>query len=306
MNNRDKKLFNGVLEMKNFFQYHKDIILQKKENISKDIKCSFEFFPPKNPIAEKKLCSSVEYLSKLNPVFFSVTYGANSGEREKTYAIVKKINEKTGVITAPHLTCVDSTPDELKKIGEHYWNSGIRNIVALRGDTLQKNYKHKMYALDLVILLKKIANFDISVAAYPELHPESKNATFDIINLKKKIDAGANRAITQFFFNIESYLYFRDNCIKNNITSDIIPGILPVYNFQQLQRFSSMTNVKIPKWMFEIFNGLDDDPITQKMIGSTIMIDMIKNLSSEGVKNFHFYTLNQSDIIYSICRMLDL
>ncbi|QIQ41667.1 MAG: methylenetetrahydrofolate reductase [Buchnera aphidicola (Microlophium carnosum)] len=292
--------------MNMFAEYHQDIMNQKLENIRNSIQCSFEFFPPKNDFLEKNLWSSVKRLSKLKPKFFSVTYGANTGEREKTYDIVKKIYKKTGVVTAAHLTCVDSTPIELKKIAEHYWKNGIKSIVALRGDTLEKNYKHNMYALDLVILLKKIANFDISVAAYPELHPESKNIESDLLNLKKKIDAGANRAITQFFFNIESYLRFRENCIKNRINVEIIPGILPVCNFKQLKRFSKMTNVKIPQWMSEIFYGLDNDMVTQQIIGSSIAIDMVKKLSFEGVKNFHFYTLNQSDIAYSICHILGL
>lgn len=291
----------------NFFsEYHKEIINQKLENMRNSINCSFEFFPPKNSFLEKNLWSSIKRLSELKPKFFSVTYGANSGEREKTYDIVKKIYKKTGIITAAHLTCIDSTPVELKKIAENYWENGIKSIVALRGDTLEKNYKHNMYALDLVVLLKKIANFDISVAAYPELHPESKNSKLDILNLKKKIDAGASRAITQFFFNVESYLRFRENCIKNKINVEIIPGILPVCNFNQLQRFSKMTNVQIPKWMFEMFNGLDNDIVTQKIIGSSIAIDMVKKLSCEGVKNFHFYTLNQSDVTYSICHILGL
>lgn len=287
-------------------KYHQDIVNQKRENIRNFSKCSFEFFPPKNSKLEKNLWCSVEKLSTLKPKFFSVTYGANSGERQKTYKYVKKIYKKTGITTAAHLTCVDSTVDELKKIAEKYWENGIRSIVALRGDTLKENFKHTMYASDLVFLLKKIANFDISVAAYPELHPESKNSEFDIISLKKKIDAGANRAITQFFFNIENYLRFRDNCLKYNINVEIIPGILPIYNFKQLQRFSNMTNVKIPNWMFEMFNGLDNDLITQKNIGSSIVIDMVKTLSCEGVKNFHFYTLNQSDLVYTTCYVLGL
>jgi len=292
------------LSIMNFLnQYHRDIIKKKLENLNDTIQCSFEFFPPKSLDAEKKLFSSVLKLSQLKPIFFSVTYGANSGEREKTYNIVKTIHEQTGITTAPHLTCVDATLSELKEIAKFYWKNGIRSIVALRGDALKKSYQHKIYALDLVLLLKKIADFDISVAAYPEIHPEAKNAQSDILNLKKKVDAGANRAITQFFFNIESYLRFRDNCIKNNINIEIIPGILPIYNFAQLKKFSSMTNVSIPKWMFEMFNGLDKDLVTQKIIGANIVIDMVKNLSYEGVKNFHFYTLNQADVIYSICHM---
>ncbi|WAI18229.1 MAG: methylenetetrahydrofolate reductase [Buchnera aphidicola (Acyrthosiphon caraganae)] len=292
--------------MRIFSEYHKDIVNQKLENVRNNIQCSFEFFPPKSSSLEENLWISVKHLTRLRPKFFSVTYGANSGEREKTYDIVKKIYEKTGVITAAHLTCVNSTSDELKKIAQNYWKNGIKSIVALRGDTLNKNYKHTMYALDLVVLLKKVADFDISVAAYPECHPESKNSKLDILNLKKKIDAGANRAITQFFFNIESYLRFRENCIKNRINVEIIPGILPVCNFSQLQRFSNMTNVQIPKWMFEMFHGLDHDIFTQKIVGSSIAIDMVNKLSCEGVKNFHFYTLNQSDITYSVCHILGL
>lgn len=291
----------------NFFnRYHQDIINEKKENISNIIQCSFEFFPPKNLILEEKLWMSIAHLSKLKPSFFSVTYGANSGEREKTYDVVKKIHLETKITTAPHLTCVDSTFSDLQKIAENYWKNGIKSIVALRGDTQKKDYKHKMYAVDLVILLKKIANFDISVAAYPERHPESKDTKSDIISLKKKVDAGANRAITQFFFNIESYLRFRDNCVKYGINVEIVPGILPIYNFKQIQRFSNMTNVNIPKWMFEIFNGLDNDLATQRIIGSSIVIDIVKQLYLEGVKNFHFYTLNQSEIVYSICHLLRL
>ncbi|QFQ31902.1 methylenetetrahydrofolate reductase [Buchnera aphidicola] len=283
--------------------YYQDIMNQKLNNLNNKIQCSFEFFPAKSIDLEKKLLSSAVKLSQLQPFFFSVTYGANSGERKKTYDIVKKIHQKTGIVTAPHLTCVDSTPDELEKIAKFYWENGIRSVFALRGDSYNTDHPHTMYAYDLVVLLKKIADFDISVAAYPETHPESKSAKFDILNLKKKVNAGANRAITQFFFNTETYLRFRDNCLKNNINVEIIPGILPIYNFEQLKRFAKMTNVRIPSWMFEIFHGLNNDLTTQRIIGASIVIDMIKNLSIEGVKNFHFYTLNQSDIVYSICRL---
>ncbi|AEO07875.1 methylenetetrahydrofolate reductase [Buchnera aphidicola] len=287
-------------------EYYQDILNQKIENIKNSIHCSFEFFPPKTNALKQNLWLTINKLTTLKPQFFSVTYGANSGERQQTYNIVKKIREKTGIITAAHLTCVNSTPRQLKYIAEKYWNNGIKNIVALRGDIIEKNYQHTMYASDLIMLLKKIADFDISVAAYPELHPESKNSKADIINLKKKIDAGANRAITQFFFNVDCYLEFRENCIKNGITVEIIPGILPIYNFKQLQRFLKMTNVTIPKWMLNMFYGLDNDIFTQKIIGTNIAIDMIKKLSSEGIKNFHFYTLNQLDMTYSICNILGL
>lgn len=302
--NKFLKHLNKVKNMNFFYKRNQDILDNKLENNVSISKCSFEFFPPKTMDLENKLWIAIRKIKKLNPVFFSVTYGANSGEREKTYDVVKKIYKKTGIVTAPHLTCVNSTPIELKKIAKTYWNNGIRSIVALRGDSLKKDYQHRMYAVDLVTLLKKIADFDISVAAYPETHPESKNAEYDIINLKKKIDAGANRAISQFFFNVESYLRFRDKCLKYGINIEIIPGILPVSNFKQLKRFSSMTNVHIPDWMNEMFYGLDDDADKQKIIGSSIAIEMVKKLSCEGVKQFHFYTLNQSDIICSVFHIL--
>ncbi|CAL4318154.1 methylenetetrahydrofolate reductase [Buchnera aphidicola] len=268
--------------------------------------CSFEFFPPKNILEEEKLWTSISKLSTLKPTFFSVTYGANSGERKKTYNIVKKIYKNTGIVSVPHMTCVDASPIELQKIAEKYWCSGLKSILALRGDAPHKNYIHDMYAVDLVKLLKKIADFDISVAAYPEVHPESKNYILDIINLKKKVDAGANRAITQFFFNIDSYLRFRDNCVQHGINIEIIPGILPISNFQQLQRFSALTNVKIPSWIFHMFDCLEKDFMTQEVIGSVIAVEMVKKLLGEGVKNFHFYTLNKHKVVYSICYMLGL
>ncbi|AWH90712.1 5,10-methylenetetrahydrofolate reductase [Buchnera aphidicola (Melanaphis sacchari)] len=289
----------------NFLNKHyQETIHNRLESLKNTLQFSFEFFPPKNIDLENKLYLSILKLIKLNPSFFSVTHGANNGEEKKTYEIVQKIYKKTGVITAPHLTCVNNTPIELEKIARLYWKSGIRNIVALRGDAKNKMHKHIMYAADLVTFLKKIADFDISVAAYPERHPESDNMKDDILNLKKKIDAGANRAITQFFFNIDSYLNFRDQCIKNGINVEIIPGILPIYNFQQLKKFSTMTNVTIPKWIFKMFNKLEDDLTTQRLIGVNILIDIVKKLFTEGVKNFHFYSLNKSDVVYSTCYFL--
>ncbi|WP_422667514.1 methylenetetrahydrofolate reductase [Buchnera aphidicola] len=287
-----------------FNQHYKDRLNRKLINNNVINNLSFEYFPPKDIILEEKLWMSVDKLKILKPSFFSVTYGANSGERKKTYNIVNKIYKKTGITTSPHITCINTTSAELQEIGEKYWNSGFKSVVALRGDSPEKNYKHKMYALDLVKLLKNIADFDITVAAYPEMHPESKNSTMDIINLKKKVDAGANRAITQFFFNVDNYLRFRDNCIKHQINIDIIPGILPISNFLQLQRFSALTNVCIPKWILHMFKGLEKDLITQEIIGSIIVVDIVKKLLSEGINNFHFYTLNKYEVIYSICHML--
>lgn len=205
---------------------------------------------------------------------------------------------------APHLTCIDATPDELRTIARDYWNNGIRHIVALRGDLPPGSGKPEMYASDLVTLLKEVADFDISVAAYPEVHPEAKSAQADLLNLKRKVDAGANRAITQFFFDVESYLRFRDRCVSAGIDVEIIPGILPVSNFKQAKKFADMTNVRIPAWMAQMFDGLDDDAETRKLVGANIAMDMVKILSREGVKDFHFYTLNRAEMSYAICHTL--
>ncbi|VTP78501.1 5,10-methylenetetrahydrofolate reductase [Proteus vulgaris] len=233
-----------------------------------------------------------------------MTYGANSGERDRTHSIIKGIKERTGLEAAPHLTCIDASREELQHIAQDYWQSGIRHIVALRGDLPDNTQKPEMYATDLVHLLKGVGDFDISVAAYPEVHPEAKSAQADLINLKRKVDAGADRAITQFFFDVESYLRFRDRCVSTGIDVEIVPGILPVTNFKQLKRFAGLTNVKIPGWMNKMFDGLDNDPETRSLVGASIAIDMVKILSREGVKDFHFYTLNRSELTYAICHTL--
>ncbi|OON38489.1 methylenetetrahydrofolate reductase [NAD(P)H] [Izhakiella australiensis] len=265
---------------------------------------SFEFFPPRTKEMEDTLWNSIDRLSSLKPKFVSVTYGANSGERDRTHSIIKGIKERTGLEAAPHLTCIDASRDELKTIAEDYWSSGIRHIVALRGDLPPGSGKPDMYACDLVSLLKEVGDFDISVTAYPEVHPEARSAQADLINLKRKIDAGANRAITQFFFDVESYLRFRDRCVTAGIDVEIVPGILPVSNFKQLQRFATLTNVRVPGWMTSMFEGLDDDAETRKMVGANIAMDMVKILSREGVKDFHFYTLNRAEMSYAICHTL--
>lgn len=272
----------------------------------KDISVSFEFFPPRTDDMEKILLQSINKLSKLRPNFVSVTYSANFGKRIATDKVIKYIKKHTNLIAAPHVTCIDMTPKMLEDIARDYWNNGIRNIVALRGDHVTNKYSSSMYAVDLVSLLRKIGDFNITVAAYPEVHPEAKTAQSDLINLKKKIDAGANRAITQFFFDVEQYLRFRDLCMSIGIEIEIIPGILPIFNFRQLQHFTEFTKVKIPNWMQIFFNGLDNDLDTQKMIGISIAIDMVKVLIKEGVRNFHFYTLNRSDLTYTICHILGI
>ena len=217
---------------------------------------------------------------------------------------VKAIKSETGLEAAPHLTGIDATPEELKQIAKDYWASGIRRIVALRGDIPAGYDKKPFYAADLVELLRSVADFDISVAAYPEVHPEAKSAQADLINLKRKIDAGANHVITQFFFDIENYLRFRDRCASIGIDTEIVPGILPVTNFKQLQKMASFTNVKIPTWLAKAYEGLDDDQTTRNLVAASVAMDMVKVLSREGVHDFHFYTLNRSELTYAICHTL--
>ncbi|MFC6441237.1 methylenetetrahydrofolate reductase [Pseudobowmanella zhangzhouensis] len=271
----------------------------------RNINVSFEFFPPRTEQMEKTLWKSVERLAPLKPKFMSVTYGANSGERDRTHDIVKQIHHETGVTTAPHLTCVDASADELRAIAKDYWDNGIRRIVALRGDLPQGMGKPEMYAVDLVRLLKDVADFDVTVAAYPEVHPEAPNSQFDLLNLRKKAEAGASTAITQFFFDAEVFLRFRDRAAAAGIDLEIIPGILPVTNYQTLVRFAGMTNVHVPDWLHKQFSGLDDDDqTTRNLLGANIAMDMVKVLAKEGVRDFHFYTLNRSELSYAICHML--
>lgn len=287
-----------------FHASQRDALNQSLAEVQGQINVSFEFFPPRTSEMEQTLWNSIDRLSSLKPKFVSVTYGANSGERDRTHSIIKGIKDRTGLEAAPHLTCIDATPDELRTIARDYWNNGIRHIVALRGDLPPGSGKPEMYASDLVTLLKEVADFDISVAAYPEVHPEAKSAQADLLNLKRKVDAGANRAITQFFFDVESYLRFRDRCVSAGIDVEIIPGILPVSNFKQAKKFADMTNVRIPAWMTQMFDGLDDDAETRKLVGANIAMDMVKILSREGVKDFHFYTLNRAEMSYAICHTL--
>ncbi|MDY4594087.1 MAG: methylenetetrahydrofolate reductase [[Pasteurella] aerogenes] len=281
-----------------------DTLNQHLVDLKGDINVSFEFFPPKNEKMENMLWESIHRLKTLEPKFVSVTYGANSGERGRTHCIVKRIQQETGIIAAPHLTGIDATPEELRVIAKDYWDSGIRRIVALRGDEPPGYDKKPFYASDLVELLRSVADFDISVAAYPEVHPEAKSAQADLINLKRKIDAGANHVITQFFFDINSYLRFRDRCASIGIDAEIVPGILPVTNFKQLLKMAALTNVKIPSWLTKMYDGLDDDQTTRNLVAASVAIDMVRVLSREGVNDFHFYTLNRSELTYAICHIL--
>ena len=289
-----------------FTAKHLSQLNQNIGEINHSIDVSFEFFPPASKKMESTLWDSIERLKTLTPKFISVTYGANSGTRDTTYEIIKDIKTKTGLVAAPHLTCIDASKEELRQIAREYWNNDIRSIVALRGDIPEGGAKPHMYSTDLVKLLKEEADFDISVAAYPEKHPEASSAQFDLDVLKAKFDAGANRAITQFFFDAETYLRFRDKCIKQGIEGEIVAGILPVSNYKTLVKFAGMTNVHVPDWMHKLYQGTENDETTRLLIGANQTMEMVKALTIEGVKDFHFYTLNRSDLSYAVCHSLGL
>jgi methylenetetrahydrofolate reductase (NADPH) len=275
---------------------------------------SFEFFPPKTEEMEKTLWESIERLSPLSPRFVSVTYGADGSTRERTHAAVARLLKETSLTAAPHLTCVGASKGEIDDIARDYWDMGVRHLVALRGDPpkatgagMQAYVPHPdgyAYASDLVAGLKKVADFDISVAAYPEVHPEAQGADVDLDNLKRKIDAGASRAITQFFFDVDTYLRFRDRCAAKKIETAIVPGILPITRFPQLQRFAEQCGASVPEWLHERFQGLDDDPETRRLIAASVAIEQVRQLKKEGIDEFHFYTLNRSELTYAICHAL--
>jgi methylenetetrahydrofolate reductase (NADPH) len=271
---------------------------------------SFEFFPPSDPEMEKTLWASIQRLAPLAPRFVSVTYGADGSTRERTHNVVTRILRETPLTAAPHLTCIGAPRSEILDIARTYWDAGVRHIVALRGDapTGQAGYvPHPdgfAYAVDLVRGLKSVGDFDISVAAYPEMHPEAPNAKFDLDNLRAKIDAGASRAITQFFFSTDAYLRFRDQCAAAGITAQIVPGILPITRFPQMLRFAKRCGASVPEWLQHRFDGLDDDPETRRMIAASVAIDQVRKLQREGVQDFHFYTLNRAELTYAICHAL--
>ncbi len=273
-------------------------------------KVTFEFFPPNTEKMEKTLWDSIERLSVLEPRFVSVTYGADGSTRQRTHAAVARIRNETDLTAAPHLTCIGATRGEVDDIAREYWDLGIRHLVALRGDA-PKDVKHYTphpggyaYGSDLVEGLKRIADFDISVAAYPEVHPEAESPIADLENLKRKLDAGASRAITQFFFDVEAYLRFRDLCTAAGIESKIVPGILPITRFPQLTRFAKQCGATVPEWLEHRFDGLEDDVDTRKLIAASVAIEQVQLLQKEGIEEFHFYTLNRSELTFAICHAL--
>ena len=271
---------------------------------------SFEFFPPGDVEMEATLWRSVERLAPLAPCFVSVTYGADGSTRTRTHQLVTRIQQETRLTGAPHLTCVGASRGEILDIAREYSDRGIRHIVALRGDPPKGAARYEphpdgfAYAADLVAGLKSVADFEISVAAYPEVHPEAPSAHFDLDNLKRKLDAGATRAITQFFYDIEAFLRFRDLCAGAGIAAPIVPGILPITRFPQVQRMASRCGTRIPGWLEERFHGLDDDAETRRLIAASVAIEQVRTLEQHGVRDFHFYTLNRAELTFAICHAL--
>jgi methylenetetrahydrofolate reductase (NADPH) len=285
-------------------------VSEQASRLTKPVSVSFEFFPPKDEAMEKTLWASIERLAPLQPRFVSVTYGADGSTRERTHNIVTRVMKETNLTAAPHLTCVGATKEEVLDIARGYWRDGIRHIVALRGDPPQGTGKYTphpggfAYASDLVAGLKSVADFEISVAAYPETHPEASSGPSDLDNLKAKLDAGANRAITQSFCEPSTFLRFRDRCAQAGITAPIVPGLLPIISLPQLLRFAQRTSMSVPDWLRTRLEGLDNDPDTRRMIAASIAIDQVQQLQREGVHEFHFYTLNRAELTFAICHAL--
>ena len=281
-------------------------------DLAGDAAVSFEFFPPKTERMEAQLWDAVQALAPLKPRFVSVTYGAGGSTRERTHATVARIAQETSVPAAAHLTCVDASRDEIAEVARAYWEAGVRHIVALRGDppvagsSFQARADGYAGAADLVAGLMKVAPFEISVAAYPETHPEALSNATDLDNLKRKMDAGATRAITQFFFAPDTYFRFRDAAAAAGIDAEIVPGILPVSNVAQTRKIAGMCGAAIPDWMGRLFDGLDDHPGARQLVAATIAAEMCRRLYAGGVRNFHFYTLNRAELSYAICHLLGL
>jgi len=281
-------------------------------DLSGDVGVSFEFFPPKTDKMDAQLWESVQTLAPLGPRFVSVTYGAGGSTRERTHATVARIQRETSLAAAAHLTCVEASRAEIDAVAEEYWAAGVRHIVALRGDppvmgaAFQPHAQGYKNAAELVAGLRRLHPFEISVAAYPELHPDSGTLQADLDNLKRKIDAGANRAITQFFFSPDCFFRFRDAAAGAGISAEIVPGILPVSNVAQTRKFAGMCGAEIPGWMDRLFEGLDEHPAARQLIAATVAAELCRKLYAGGVRHFHFYTLNRAELAYAICHLLGL
>jgi methylenetetrahydrofolate reductase (NADPH) len=277
---------------------------------------SFEFFPPGDDAMARQLLDAVKRLAPLQPDFVAVTYGADGSTRARTHECVLRILRETDLRVAPHLTCVAASRDAVLELAGEYWREGVRHLVALRGDVPATHrspdgcYRPQpdgfAFASDLVAGLHSAGEFNISVAAYPEGHPESGTVEADLENLKRKIDAGAGRAITQFFFDTDIFLRYRDRCAAAGIRASIVPGILPITRFPQMLRFAARCGTSVPEWLCRLFDGLDEDPETRRMIAANVAIEQVRRLRQHGVEEFHFYTLNRAELTYAICHALGL
>lgn len=279
-------------------------------DVAGDMDVSFEFFPPKNEKMDATLWQSIATLSPLGPRFVSVTYGAGGSTRERTHATVARIQRETPLAAAAHLTCVEASKPEIDAVANEYWAAGVRHIVALRGDMPVAGTSYAAHpggyenAAALAAGLRRLHPFEISVAAYPERHPDSEHEAADLDNLKRKLDAGASRAITQFFFEAETFFRFRDAVAKAGINAEIVPGIMPVSNFAAVKRMSAMCNTDVPAWMGRVFEGLDDLPEARQLIAATLAAELCRKLYAGGVQSFHFYTLNRAELSFAICHLL--
>jgi len=276
-----------------------------------DINVSFEFFPPKTEKMEEQLWQAIVELAPLAPSFVSVTYGAGGSTRERTHATVERIVRETELVPAAHLTCVGASKAEIAEVADQYWQAGVRHIVALRGDPppdsggrFTPHPEGYASAAELVSGLRQLHDFEISVAAYPEVHPEAASAQADLDNLKRKLDAGATRAITQFFYSTDAWFRFLDKALAAGITAPILPGIMPVTSFAAIRRMSA--NTTIPAWMENMFDGLDDRPGPRALVAATVAAEFCRSLYDGGVRDFHFYTLNRADQAYAVCHLLGL
>ncbi|MEQ1613504.1 MAG: methylenetetrahydrofolate reductase [NAD(P)H] [Hyphomicrobiaceae bacterium] len=280
---------------------------------SGEIDVSYEFFPPKNEKMEEALWSAVRRLEPLSPEFVSVTYGAGGSTRERTHHTVSRIVKETTLLPAAHLTCVSATKDEVDEVVRAYWAAGVRHIVALRGDpatgigtAYEPHPGGYATTADLIAGIKKIGNFEISVGGYPEKHPESASFEADIAHLKAKVDAGANRIITQFFFDNTHYLRFVERARAAGIWCPIHPGIVPIHNFKQVSSFGAKTGTTMPAWLARRFEGLDNDPATTQLVAAAVAAEQVMDLVDQGIRHVHFYTLNRADLVYAICHLLGL
>jgi methylenetetrahydrofolate reductase (NADPH) len=284
--------------------------------VTDPVAVSFEFFPPSDDSMGQQLWKCVQRLAPLRPRFVSVTYGADGSTRARTHECVLRIMRETNLTVAPHLTCVGASRIDVLQIAQEYWRQGVRHLVALRGDApaadLAPDGRYRpraggfAYASDLVAGLANVGKFDVSVAAFPEGHPESGSVDADLQNLKRKVDAGASRAITQFFFDTDIFLRYRDRCTAAGVQVRLVPGILPITRFPQLLRFAERCGAAVPPWLRQRFDGLDDDPDTRRLIAANVAIEQVQRLREHGVQEFHFYTLNRAELTYAICHALGL